>query len=43
MELATKERMGRNPATGEAIMVAAKPQCEVIKATVLKSLKAIIA
>lgn len=39
---ATKKRMGRNPATGETIMIAAKPQREVIKATVLKSLKAIL-
>ena len=36
---ATKARMGRNPATGEEIKIAAKPARSVIKASVLKSLK----
>jgi len=36
---ATKKRMGRNPATGEAIQIAAKPAKTVIKLKVLKKLK----
>ena len=36
---ATKERMGRNPATGEAMVIAAKPKRTQIKALALKSLK----
>ena len=36
---ATKAREGRNPATGETIMIAAKPKRKVIKATILKKLK----
>ena len=33
---ATKVREGRNPATGETIMIAAKPASKAIKVTVLK-------
>jgi nucleoid DNA-binding protein len=36
---ATKERMGRNPATGEPMVIAAKPKRTVIKALALKTLK----
>lgn len=36
---ATKARMGRNPATGEEMMIKAKPACNVVKATILKKLK----
>jgi len=36
---ATKKRMGRNPATGEALMIPAKPARTVVKITALKSLK----
>jgi nucleoid DNA-binding protein len=36
---ARKARMGRNPATGEAIKIAAKPATTVIKVTALKALK----
>jgi nucleoid DNA-binding protein len=35
----TKARMGRNPATGEEIKIAAKPAKTVIKLTALKALK----
>ena len=35
----TKARMGRNPATGEAIQIAAKPASTVIKVSALKALK----
>ncbi len=35
----TKARMGRNPATGEAIKIAAKPAHTVIKAVPLAALK----
>ena len=38
---ARKARPGRNPATGEAIMIPAKPASTVIKARVLKDLKAL--
>ncbi len=36
---ARKARMGRNPATGESIKIAAKPAHTVIKVTALKALK----
>lgn len=36
---ARKARMGRNPATGEAIKIAAKPATTVIKVLALKALK----
>lgn len=36
---ARKARMGRNPATGEAIKIAAKPASTVVKVTALKGLK----
>jgi nucleoid DNA-binding protein len=36
---ARKSRMGRNPATGEEIKIAAKPASTVIKVTALKALK----
>jgi nucleoid DNA-binding protein len=36
---ATKAREGRNPATGETIMIAAKPKRTVVKALCLKALK----
>ncbi len=36
---ARKSRMGRNPATGEAIKIAAKPASTVIKVNALKALK----
>ncbi|OQX30582.1 MAG: DNA-binding protein [Candidatus Sedimenticola endophacoides] len=36
---ARKARMGRNPATGEAIKIAAKPATTVVKVTALKALK----
>jgi len=36
----TKARMGRNPGTGEAIKIAAKPQRTVIKAVPLAAMKA---
>lgn len=36
---ATKARPGRNPATGETIMIAAKPKRTVVKALALKALK----
>lgn len=36
---ATKSRMGRNPATGESIKIAAKPARTVIKVGALKALK----
>jgi len=39
---ATKQREGRNPLTGEAITIAAKPKRDVIKVRALKSLKAIL-
>jgi len=35
----TKARMGRNPATGEAIKIAAKPASTVVKVSALKALK----
>ena len=39
---ATKKRKGRNPSTGEEIMIPAKPKREVVKVTALKALKDII-
>lgn len=39
---ATKKRMGRNPATGEAMEIAAKPKRDVVKAIPLKALKELI-
>lgn len=36
---ARKARMGRNPATGETIKIAAKPATTVVKVTALKALK----
>lgn len=36
---ARKARMGRNPATGEMIKIAAKPAQTAVKVTALKSLK----
>jgi nucleoid DNA-binding protein len=35
----TKARMGRNPATGETIKIAAKPATTVVKLSALKALK----
>lgn len=40
---ARKARMGRNPATGEEIKIAAKPAQTVVKITALKALKDMIA
>ena len=39
---ATKERTGRNPATGEEIKIAAKPAKKVVKVCALKKLKELI-
>ena len=39
VKTARKSRMGRNPATGEEIKIAAKPASTVIKVTALKALK----
>lgn len=39
---ATKKRMGRNPATGEEMVIAAKPKRDVVKATALKALKELL-
>lgn len=39
---ATKKRMGRNPATGEEMEIAAKPKRDVVKATALKALKELL-
>ena len=36
---ATKERQGRNPFTGESIMIKAKPECKVVKLQAMKKLK----
>lgn len=36
---ARKSRMGRNPATGEAIKIAAKPASTVVRVSALKALK----
>jgi nucleoid DNA-binding protein len=39
---ATKKRMGRNPATGEAVEVAAKPATTRVRITGLKKLKEMV-
>jgi len=39
---ATKKRMGRNPATGEEVEIAAKPKREVVKAMPLKIIKELL-
>ncbi len=39
---ATKERMGRNPATGEEIKIAARAAKKVVKVRALKKLKDLI-
>ena|SRR5947209_11495698 len=39
---ATKPRMGRNPATGEPMMIKAKPARTIVKAQPLKSLKEMV-
>lgn len=39
---ATKERTGRNPATGEEITIKARPASKVVKARPLKKLKEMI-
>lgn len=39
---ATKKRMGRNPATGAEMEIAAKPQREVVKAMPLKVIKELV-
>lgn len=39
---ATKSRMGRNPQTGEAITIKAKPKRTVVKAYALKALKEMV-
>ena len=36
---ARKARMGRNPATGEEMKIAAKPASTVVRVTALKALK----
>src|SRR5262245_41049765 len=40
---ATKEREGRNPATGQTIIIKAKPKRTVVKAYPLKNLKDVVA
>ncbi len=40
---ARKARMGRNPATGEAIKIAAKPASTTVRVTALKALKDFVA
>jgi nucleoid DNA-binding protein len=39
---AMKARMGRNPATGEEVMIAAKPKRKVVKAKIMKILKDVV-
>src|SRR5260370_21977233 len=39
---ATKERQGRNPATGEPMMIKAKPAPTVVRVQPLKSLKEMV-
>ncbi len=39
MKPARKERMGRNPATGKQMKIAAKPACNTVKVIPLKALK----
>ena len=41
-KLATKARQGRNPQTGEAITIKAKPKRTVVKALALKALKEMV-
>ena len=36
---ATKKRLGRNPATGEQILIAAKPARTVVKVSAFRALK----
>ena len=40
---ATKKRMGRNPATGEPVEIAAKPASTKVRVTPLKRLKEMVA
>ena len=40
---ATKKRMGRNPATGEPVEIAAKPATTKVRVTPLKRLKEMVA
>ncbi len=42
MKPATKARQGRNPATGEPMMIKAKPARTVVRAQPLKSLKEMV-
>ena len=42
VKLATKERMGRNPATGEEITISAKPAAVDVRARVLAKTKAAV-
>jgi nucleoid DNA-binding protein len=42
IKAATKKRSGRNPTTGESIIIPAKPKREVIRIKPLKSLKEVI-
>ena len=39
---ATKQRMGRNPATGEEIVIKAKPATIRVRVTALKRLKEMV-
>jgi nucleoid DNA-binding protein len=39
---ATKERMGRNPRTGEEMKIPAKPKTTVVRARVLKSVQEMV-
>lgn len=39
---ATKERTGRNPFTGEEILIKAKPARDVIKTVAMKKLKSVV-
>jgi nucleoid DNA-binding protein len=39
---ATKKRMGRNPSTGEEMVIAAKPKRDVVKAIPLKMMKELV-
>lgn len=39
---ATKKRMGRNPATGEEIVISAKPATTRVRVTALKRLKEMV-
>jgi nucleoid DNA-binding protein len=42
MKPATKERMGRNPATGEPMMIKAKPARTIVRVQPLKNLKEMV-